>query len=328
MGDLLVGVHPVKGITASRPKDLFGVLSAYADAHVEVLTVVPVEKDMKVSEIHVCAIGSMMSVSVEARTIFSRSVVGKGGNAIIVSHNHPFQKKAVPSKGDIEFIRGMKSCGSLIGVPLLDSIVVGEESCYSFMDSGEVFDRMPSYKFPEVEVFKMPPLRSVKNNEGVVRGPKDAIHHLRFLREEPEGTMALMQMTPDLEVCSIQVFKDDRSMGPRKFAKAILRELLLVPSTKYFVMGYNCGLSSKRAQYDDTLTDIITHVRLGAALLCIPIMDVLVMMPGSEVYSFMEHGRILQRSRSYVMSDVEGIKLKGSRAGDRMDIPPYSWSFR
>lgn len=315
-------------LQVKNPKSTYEVLREFSDAHVEVLTVIPVSRDLVASEIHVCAIGSMMSVSVEARTVFSGSVFRNDGSGVIVVHNHPFQKDPLPSRGDLEFIRGVRSSGSLIDVPVLDSVIVGEKGFYSFMDHGDVFDKSPEYKMVQMEPYKSSVIKEAQASRGDIRCPKDAYEAFRFLKKEEAPVFAVLHMTPDLEASRIQVFEDARTLSPRAISKMVLREAILHPSTKYIVMGYNCGIFKKRSQYDTDLLDILTHVRLGSTLLCIPLVDVIVMESGSDFYSFMEHGRVIPRSRSYHAVEAEGLRLKSPKKTDRPDIPPYSWTFR
>lgn len=316
--------HPVNVKTS---KDLVPVLSEFSDAHVEVLTVIPVDKDLVASEVYVCAVGSMMSVSVEARTIFSETVRRNRGDSLIVAHNHPFQKTPVPSKGDVEFVRGIKSSGVIIDVPVIDSIVVGSKGQYSFRDHSLVFEKGNSYVVPKIEAHKNMSMGTVPVEDRKVQTSKHAYEVLRFLKKDEKMVVGVMHLTPDLEMCGLQVFEDDRSMGAKAFAKMILRSILENPATKYFVMAYNCGVSRKRAQFEMDMNDILTYIRLGSTLLCVPLMDVLV-LESSDYYSFMEHGRVVPRARSYDTGDMEGLRLKGSRINARPEVPPYSWSFR
>lgn len=55
--------------------------------------------------------------------------------AIIVAHNHP-SGNLQPSKADREITDQIKDAGKLLDVPLLDHLIINEDSYFSFSDEG------------------------------------------------------------------------------------------------------------------------------------------------------------------------------------------------
>lgn len=54
---------------------------------------------------------------------------------IVIAHNHP-SGDVVPSKKDVEFTKRLQLAGEIMGLPLLDSFVVGANDYYSFAEQG------------------------------------------------------------------------------------------------------------------------------------------------------------------------------------------------
>lgn len=65
------------------------------------------------------------------REVFQRALLC-GAHSIVLVHNHP-SGEPVPSDSDIKVMMSMKKAGELMDVKLKDSIIVGEEGFYSFM---------------------------------------------------------------------------------------------------------------------------------------------------------------------------------------------------
>ena len=80
----------------------------------------------------VAARGSLNVVHVSPRDVFRR-LVREGAAAAIVAHNHP-SGDPLPSLEDVELTQRLREAGELIGVPLLDHLVIGGPTYYSFTD--------------------------------------------------------------------------------------------------------------------------------------------------------------------------------------------------
>ena len=56
-------------------------------------------------------------------------------SGMIICHNHP-SNNAKPSQADIDLTKKFKSAGHILDISLLDSIILTEDSYYSFADEG------------------------------------------------------------------------------------------------------------------------------------------------------------------------------------------------
>ena len=61
-----------------------------------------------------------------------------GAQSIIMVHNHP-SGEVEPSRDDEMIDRRIKDAGELMGIPLIDNIIIGSNSFYSFRSSDEIF---------------------------------------------------------------------------------------------------------------------------------------------------------------------------------------------
>jgi len=79
--------------------------------------------------------GGVTQCVVEAASVYRLALLA-GADSIIFAHNHP-SGVTEPSADDVFLTRRLEEAGKVIGVPLLDSIVVGDgDGFYSFAEHG------------------------------------------------------------------------------------------------------------------------------------------------------------------------------------------------
>ena len=78
--------------------------------------------------------GGISGTVADIKIIFKEALLGHS-SAIIVAHNHP-SGNLKPSQADIQLTKKIKESGELLTIPLLDHIIVGDKSYYSFADEG------------------------------------------------------------------------------------------------------------------------------------------------------------------------------------------------
>jgi len=88
-----------------------------------------------VGDPHVVAIGTLTSVEVHPREVF-REAIRRGAAGIVVLHNHP-SGDPTPSPEDFELTRRLKTCGDLIGIPVVDHVVVTADRHASIAETFE-----------------------------------------------------------------------------------------------------------------------------------------------------------------------------------------------
>ena len=77
--------------------------------------------------------GTLDSSSVHPREIFKYAFL-ESAHSIIVMHNHP-SGDATPSNQDIEITKHLIDTGKIIGIPVIDHIIIGNEKYYSFYEN-------------------------------------------------------------------------------------------------------------------------------------------------------------------------------------------------
>ena len=87
---------------------------------------------MKLQGVFEISRGTVNISLINPREVFMKALLC-GAVYIILVHNHP-SGDITPSKEDVEVTKRIKEAGNLIGITLLDHIVIGDESYYSFME--------------------------------------------------------------------------------------------------------------------------------------------------------------------------------------------------
>ncbi len=80
--------------------------------------------------------GGISGTVVDIRLV-CKSAIENNASSIVIAHNHP-SGQIIPSDQDISITRKMKEALKLFDLKLLDHIIVGDGSYYSFSDNGMV----------------------------------------------------------------------------------------------------------------------------------------------------------------------------------------------
>ena len=76
--------------------------------------------------------GTLTSTSIDNRTVIKRALMNNAAG-IILLHNHPSGNPR-PSIQDIQFTNGLKRACDLMDVRLLDHVIIGNDSFFSFSE--------------------------------------------------------------------------------------------------------------------------------------------------------------------------------------------------
>ena len=80
--------------------------------------------------------GSERFVSVSVRTVIA-AACRKNASSFMIAHNHP-GGCTTPSRQDFEFMEKLLLAASLIQMAVIDSLIVSDNSWYSFRDAGQL----------------------------------------------------------------------------------------------------------------------------------------------------------------------------------------------
>jgi DNA repair protein RadC len=122
--------------TVTSSRDVLPILRDYFEHHDrEEMLCVLLDAKHRIIGINSVSVGSLTLSIVHPRETF-KAAIASNCAAIILSHNHPSGDPA-PSQEDRQLTTRLKECGTLLGIPVLDHLVIGEGARYfSFADTG------------------------------------------------------------------------------------------------------------------------------------------------------------------------------------------------
>lgn len=99
----------------------------------EVFTVLLFDSQHRLIKEETIAIGTLAKVLVEPREVFFKAISMQASSVIMI-HNHP-SGIITPSDDDIELTKQIAEAGKILGVPVLDHLILGENDFYSFREN-------------------------------------------------------------------------------------------------------------------------------------------------------------------------------------------------
>jgi DNA repair protein RadC len=90
----------------------------------------------RVVKSEIISVGTLNASIVHPREVF-KSAIKESANAIIVVHNHP-SGDATPSEEDCRVTTVLAEAGKLLNIEVLDHVIIGHESHYSFAKEGKL----------------------------------------------------------------------------------------------------------------------------------------------------------------------------------------------
>ncbi len=126
---------PASALTVRRPEDALPLLEEeFRGCDREHFLALHLDARHRVTRVETVSIGCLDASIVHPREVF-KSVVARGGAAVIVAHNHP-SGCAEPSRDDLALTSRLSDCGRLLGIELLDHIIVGRGEFTSIREYG------------------------------------------------------------------------------------------------------------------------------------------------------------------------------------------------
>lgn len=116
--------------------DVYNVLCDYRYLNQEGFYVISLSARHRVLCLTEVTIGGGNSTCVEPRDVFI-PVLLSGGTTLIIAHNHP-SGDITPSDDDIALTKRCREAGKLLGLPLLDHVIFGDENFISLAERGLV----------------------------------------------------------------------------------------------------------------------------------------------------------------------------------------------
>ena len=121
----------------SSSEDVFTLMKPiFSDKCHEEFWVIYLNNSNKVLTKELCSKGGMTSTIVDIRLLYKRALE-LSAIGIIVCHNHP-SGNVNPSEQDKILTDKVKKAGNSLDIQLLDHLIIGEKSYFSFADQGEI----------------------------------------------------------------------------------------------------------------------------------------------------------------------------------------------
>ena len=119
----------------SSAKDIVDILKPQLrDLKTEVFKVVYLDSNNRIIDIADTATGTVNHATPIVREII-HSALQKFAVSIVCVHNHP-SANITPSTQDKKFTKELSDAGKLMEIKLVDHIIIGDDSYYSFSDEG------------------------------------------------------------------------------------------------------------------------------------------------------------------------------------------------
>ncbi len=116
-------------------KDVFEYFHAnLSDSHYEEFWVLLLNRANKIIKKEMISEGGITGTVADPKRIF-KVAIDHHATSIILCHNHP-SGNLKPSEADIKLTKQLKEAGNLLDIAILDHIIVGEDSFFSFADEG------------------------------------------------------------------------------------------------------------------------------------------------------------------------------------------------
>ena len=120
----------------SSSEKVFRAFTSLNERDVEQFIALHLDTKNRVRSIHVVSSGTVNASLVHCREVFRAAIVN-GAARMIVLHNHP-SGSPEPSKEDENITEKLVEAGKIIGIKVLDHIIVGGSTYYSFADEGRI----------------------------------------------------------------------------------------------------------------------------------------------------------------------------------------------
>lgn len=121
----------------NRPEAVTDMVKPIFDmADREVFAVISLDAKLLPVAFEVAAVGGIASCIVDVPNIFKHAILSNAVHVLCV-HNHP-SGDSTPSTEDFQITKRINLAGDLLGISLVDHIIIGEDTYYSFKEQGNL----------------------------------------------------------------------------------------------------------------------------------------------------------------------------------------------
>ena len=121
----------------TTPNHIVPFVQNYAISQKEHFLTITLDGGNQIIKIHVVSVGTLNCSLIHPREVFVEAI-RENASSIILCHNHP-SGNCEPSKDDIYTTNLLAEASKIIGIEILDHIIVGFDSYFSFVENDLVF---------------------------------------------------------------------------------------------------------------------------------------------------------------------------------------------
>ncbi len=116
------------------PGDVYRAFASLSECDRERFYTVHLDAQNQVCGVELVTQGTLDSSVITPREVYKSAILANAGGIILV-HNHPSGVPS-PSPEDRSITKILKESGGLLGIPVYDHIIIGDEAFFSFADEG------------------------------------------------------------------------------------------------------------------------------------------------------------------------------------------------
>lgn len=121
--------------TIASPQDAYQLLREWLEPRDrECFALLLMDTRHKVLGMHIVSIGTLNASLVHPREVYKPAILANA-SAVLLAHNHPSGDPA-PSQEDLALTSRLKQVGELLGIPVLDHLIIGENTFVSLKERG------------------------------------------------------------------------------------------------------------------------------------------------------------------------------------------------
>lgn len=199
-------------IKVGNSSDIYGVMQQILlrenriDRDREHFWTISLNTAQKILNIELVSLGSIKTTVVEPMEVFSIPLQKRAVKVILV-HNHP-SGEVHPSDTDKDLTDRLIQVGKIMHVPVLDHLIITENSFYSFVDSGLLAELEKSLKYvPAFEIKRR--FEKQAREIGEEKGKKDRSKEMARAMKRKGYEITEIEELTGLSKASIQKLKID-----------------------------------------------------------------------------------------------------------------------
>jgi DNA repair protein RadC len=113
--------------------------------HREHFVVACVDAKLRLTGVHTVSIGTLTASIVHPREVYKVAMIANASGMFLL-HNHP-SGDPTPSEEDRRITTRLEECGTILGIPVLDHLIIGRANgYYSFADAGDMEPQAAGYR--------------------------------------------------------------------------------------------------------------------------------------------------------------------------------------